>query len=78
MDPVSYQFEPARRSIFAEIYFPKKAAYQGAIYDSLEDGLDEAFVRQNLLGNVQALYETELSVYPQWFDPERYDLIAPT
>lgn len=69
---VSYEFEPGKRSIFAEIYFPKKVAYQGAIFEALEGGLNEEYVRTELVRLSQLLLETELSVYPHWFDPERY------
>lgn len=69
---VSYEFQPGKRSIFAEIYFPKKIAFQGAIFQALRDGLDEGFVRRKLEGYAQLLLETELSVYPHWFDPDRY------
>jgi hypothetical protein len=69
---VSYEFQPGKRSIFAEIYFPKKIAFQGAIFKALRDGLNEGFVRRKLESYAQLLLETELSVYPHWFDPDRY------
>jgi hypothetical protein len=69
---ISYEFEPGKRSIFAEIYFPKKIAYQGAIFKALRRGLNEKLVRGELVDFAQLLLETELSVYPHWFDPERY------
>lgn len=75
--PVSYEFEPGKRSIFAEIYFPKKVAYQGAIFRALEDGLSEEYVRRELVGLAKLLLESELSVYPHWFDPDRYTLRQP-
>ncbi len=70
--PISYEFEPGKRSIFTEIYFPKKVAYQGAIFEALSNGLDEERVRMRLIKLAQLLLETELSVYPHWFDPDRY------
>ena len=69
---ISYEFEPGKRSIFAEIYFPKKVAYQGAIFRALEKGLNEESTRKKLEEYAQLLLETELSVYPHWFDPNRY------
>ena len=72
MPVVSYEFEPGKRSIFAKIYFPKKVAYQGAIFEALENGLNEEYVRTELVGLARLLLETELSVYPHWFDPNRY------
>jgi|ERR1700733_11586851 len=72
MPVVSYEFEPGKRSIFAEIYFPKKVAYQGAIFKALSEGLDEKYVRKELVDLTLLLLETELSVYPHWFNPERY------
>ncbi len=69
---VSYEFEPGKRSIFAEIYFPKKVAYQGAIFEALEGGLKEEYVRTELVRLAQLLLGTELSVYPHWFNPDRY------
>ena len=74
---VSYEFEPGKRSIFTEIYFPKKVAYQGAIFTALEDGLNEAYVRRELVGLADLLLKTELSVYPHWFDPHRYRSVNP-
>jgi hypothetical protein len=69
---ISYEFQPGKRSIFAEIYFPKKIAFQGAIFQALRDGLNEGFVKRKLEGYAPLLLETELSVYPHWFDPVRY------
>lgn len=69
---VSYEFEPGKRSIFAEIYFPKKIAFQGATFKALRDGLQEELVRGKLEDYAKLLLETELSVYPHWFDPNRY------
>lgn len=70
--PISYEFSPGRRSILAEIYFPKKVTYQGPIFKALRDGLREGVVRAQLIEYAKAFLEKELSVYPQWFDPDRY------
>ncbi|HEY4498988.1 MAG TPA: hypothetical protein VJH94_02915 [Candidatus Paceibacterota bacterium] len=76
-DTTPYQFEPGKRCVLAEIYFPKKAVYQSAMYQALIRGLDEEDVQKRLVINAPVLFKTELSAYPHWFDPERYKRMTP-
>ena len=39
-----YFFNSSERSLFVEIYFPKRAAYYGAIFGALRKGYDENLV----------------------------------
>jgi hypothetical protein len=68
---VSYQFTPGRRSVLAEIYFPRRIATQGTIYDALADGLNIQLVRSYLRQHTPQIMD-ELAAYPHWFDPNRY------
>lgn len=66
-----YVFARSERSIFTEIYFPKRAAYQGAIFDTLRLGLKERKVKGYLRENVEALRE-EFQNLPAILDPHEY------
>lgn len=66
-----YVFGPGQRSIFTEIYFPRHAAYQGKIFDALQDGYSTQIVRKYLSDYAVNLL-MELAAYPQLFDPYRY------
>lgn len=67
----SYAFLPGRRSIIAEIYFPKRLITQGTIHTTLQNGLNDKNVRAYLEKNAKQLRK-ELKAYPHWFDPNRY------
>lgn len=43
-----YRFYPGEASVFVEIYLPKKARFQGVLYDTLTDGFKPAKVRDHL------------------------------
>lgn len=66
-----YVFARGERSVFVEIYFPRKAAYQGAIFDALREGYDIRAVREYLSKNTLRILQ-ELRAYPHLFDPYRY------
>ena len=53
----TYLLQSNDSGIITEIYFPKKAAYQGAIFDALRKGFFQADVISYLKGNVGALLE---------------------
>src|SRR3989344_2485396 len=67
----TYLFTRGERGIFAEIYFPRRAAHQGAIFDALRFGRSATEVRTYLRGNLNAVLR-ELRDYPFLFDPYRY------
>lgn len=69
---VPYVYTRGQRGFFAEIYFPKKIAYQGEISAALEDGLYEDRVRRRLTGSIDNLL-VELGDYPDLFDPRKYE-----
>ena len=46
-----YELVPLESGVFAELYLPKKAHYQGVLYETLTDGLDVAKVRKHLRAN---------------------------
>lgn len=54
---MSYVYHTDVPGIYAEVYLPKKAKYQGTIYDSLEEGFDEETVRSYLHRHEQRLRE---------------------
>ena len=63
-----YRFHYGRPSNFVEIYLPKKAAYQGALYDTLKKGFDLVKVKNHFRKNRVAVKEflkhhEELSQY---------------
>ncbi len=43
-----YVFARSEQSIFSEIYFPKRAAYYGTIFNALRYGYREAVVKRYL------------------------------
>lgn len=68
---LSYSFTRSERSIFTEIYFPKRAAYQGAVFDALRFGFDESTVKTYLHKNIRALRD-EFKRLPSILDPHEY------
>lgn len=48
MPTLSYQLMPLESGVFAELYLPKKAHYQGLLYETLTNGLDVEQVRRHL------------------------------
>jgi|SRR3989344_586546 len=70
--PIVYPFSISERIIFAEIYFPKRAAYYGAIFDALRKGYDAEVVRVYLDRKAAVLLE-ELQGYPGLLDPRQYE-----
>lgn len=67
----SYRFARSERGIFTEIYFPKRAAYYGTIFNALRFGYDENIVKKYLHTNVEALLQ-EFRTLPYLFDPREY------
>jgi len=66
-----YFFNSSERGLFVEIYFPKRAAYYGRIFDSLRQGYDENIVKRYLRENTPALIN-EFQAFPDLFKPSRY------
>jgi hypothetical protein len=74
-----YQFHYGQPSNFVEIYLPKKAAFQGALYDTLKDGFDLKKVKKHLRDNRAAVQEflkhhEELSKYTE----KQIDRLSPS
>lgn len=72
MAAIVYPFRMSERIVFAEIYFPKRAAYYGAIFKALREGHDEQKVKEYLRLNAAALLE-ELKDYRGLLDPKQYE-----
>ena len=68
----AYVLSRGERAIFGEIYFPKRAVYQGAIFDALRHGHDEGEVIRYLRDNAKDLLQ-ELTEHKRLFDPHYYD-----
>src|SRR5438270_7573604 len=66
-----YVFHRSDPGFYSEIYFPKKAAYQGAIFDSLRAGFHAEKV-QEYLKRCAAELLVELQNWPQLLDPDQY------
>lgn len=71
-DKKQYVFQARDPSIYCEIYFPHKAAYQGPIYDALLDGRDPEFVQSYLIENIDKGLIDELKLYPSLLNPDLY------
>lgn len=67
----TYHFGRSERSLFSEIYFPKRAAYMGAIFNALRYGYEINLVKKYLIEQARDLLK-EFSVYPWLFDPYNY------
>jgi hypothetical protein len=67
----TYAFTRGERGIFAEIYFPRRVAHQGAIFTALQRGHSTSVVRTYFRDNLTDILE-ELRDYPFIFDPYRY------
>lgn len=68
---VRYKFDRSMPGIFYEIYFPKKAAYYGAIFAALRDGFNPTQVVDYLKEDVKALRHN-FAAYPELFTPNYY------
>lgn len=69
-DQIGYVFQPRDPSIYCEVYFPHKAAYQGKIYDALLEGRDPDRVKKYLKDSVDEGLITELAAYPNLVNPD--------
>lgn len=72
-----YLYSRSEPSIFTEIYFPKRAAYQAAIFNALQAGMDKERVKNYLNDNLEGLL-VELQDYPYLFNPHAYEDTSPT
>ncbi|HYH68097.1 MAG TPA: hypothetical protein VD866_25600 [Urbifossiella sp.] len=68
-----YVFHRGTPGIWTEIYFPKKAAYQGAIFDALRTGFRPAAVKRYLSTHVLDIRDELRNDWPELLDPNRYD-----
>src|SRR4051794_39536717 len=67
-----YVFQRSDPGFYSEIYFPKKAAYQGAIFDALRNGFHADRVQDYLKRRAADLL-VELKQWPQLLAPGQYD-----
>jgi len=52
-----YQYQPSEGTILAEIYLPKKAKYQGILYEALTGGFDYGKVKKYIEDNLESIKE---------------------
>lgn len=71
-DQIGYVFQPRDPSIYCEIYFPHKAAYQGEIYDALLEGGNPDNVKKYLKDSIDEGLVAELAVYRALLNPDLY------
>jgi len=71
-----YVLGRGERGIYGEIYFPKRAAYQGAIFDALRYGYDENRVKRYFQDHAEELLQ-EFQDHPRLFDPRHYETAKP-
>lgn len=71
-DQIGYVFQPRDPSVYCEIYFPHKAAYQGEIYEALLKGNDPDNVKGYLKESVNKGLIEELAVYRPLLNPDLY------
>ncbi len=69
-DQIGYVVQPRDPSVYCEIYFPQKAAYQGEIYEALLEGTDPDKVKQYLKESVDEGLINELAVHPPLLNPD--------
>lgn len=74
METALTYLQGGQRGVFAEVYFPRRVAAQGTIFNALERGHNEAWVKRYLAINVDVLLQ-ELPQHLQVFEPQR---IKPT
>lgn len=55
-----YEFCTAEAAIFVEVYLPKRAIFQGELYDALSEGFDPDVVRQYLQDHRQEIRDKYL------------------
>jgi hypothetical protein len=66
MATVHYSLRPLESGVFAELYLPKKAHYQGLLYETLTEGLDVEKVREHLRKNRHAIQDYLTGATPYW------------
>lgn len=66
MPSVHYSLRPLESGVFAELYLPKKAHYQGLLYETLTDGIDVERVRAHLRGNRHEIQTYLTGAAPYW------------
>lgn len=68
---VNYFCGRSEIGMFSEIYFPKRAAYYGAIFDALRYGYKENVVKKYFQDHIDNLMD-ELKTFPDLFDPYKF------
>lgn len=66
MSSVRYSLRPLESGVFAELYLPKKAHYQGLLYETLTDGIDVEKVRAHLRNKRCEIQEYLTGAAPYW------------
>ena len=74
-----YKFNYGQPGHFVEIYLPKKAVYQGALYDALTEGFHHEKVKQHFIDNadqVRKFLEGNVELFGA-FEEQRYKDMDP-
>ena len=66
MSTVHYELRPLEAGVFAELYLPKKAHYQGLLYETLTDGIDVQKVRAHLRDKRHEIQKYLMGAAPYW------------
>lgn len=66
MAAVHYSLRPLESGVFAELYLPKKAHYQGLLYETLTDGIDIQKVRSHLREKRREIQKYLTGAAPYW------------
>ncbi len=76
MSSLRYELMPLESGVFAELYLPKKAHYQGQLYETLTKGFDVDEVRRHLRGKRKQI-QTYLGGATQYWDISGRDSPSP-
>lgn len=66
MPSVHYSLRPLESGVFAELYLPKRAHYQGLLYETLTEGIDVEKVRAHLRGKRCEIQTYLAGAAPYW------------
>lgn len=72
-----YEMMPLESGVFAELYLPKRAPYQGVLYETLTEGFEVGRVRQHLLAK-RVQIQNYLAGAAQYLDITGHDPLSST
>ncbi len=72
-----YRFHTYEPALFVELYLPKRALYQGTLYESLTDGFDIKKVVDHLQTHIKQIHELFSNELSTAYDHTRLSLMKP-